>query len=113
MEWSVGRLHLPAPRLWTAVRCKNGDVISATIIGNVITAYKNGAVMGQTSDPTFTAGTPGIGFNLENGTASCRGTNDRYGFSAFSATDTIGLDLGEFRSPPLCSRRRNESPCRR
>jgi hypothetical protein len=68
---------------------KNGDVVSATIVDNVITAYKNGTMMGEATDPTFAQGSPGMGFNLENRLPACRGTNDRYGFSTFSATDTI------------------------
>jgi len=68
---------------------KNGDVISATIVGDTITAYRNGEALAQATDHTFASGSPGMGFNLENGPAECRGTNDRYGFSSFEATDAI------------------------
>jgi len=64
-----------------------GDVVSATIAGNVITAYKNGVQMGQAVDNTFTSGSPGMGFNLENAAPGCAGTNGNYGFTNFSATD--------------------------
>jgi hypothetical protein len=67
----------------------NGDVMKATIVGNRITAYKNGVMMGSVTDDTFTSGNPGIGFNLESPPPGCRDTNDRYGFTAFSATDSI------------------------
>jgi len=30
-----------------------------------------------------------MGYNLENAAPGCRGTNDRYGFSRFEATDSI------------------------
>lgn len=66
---------------------KDGDVVSASMVGNVITAYKNGVQMGQATDSTFTAGTPGMGFNLENGLAGCRGTNGDYGFTSYTASD--------------------------
>ena len=69
---------------------KNGDVISATIIGDTITAYRNGDALARATDHTFASGSPGMGFNLENGRAECRGTNDRYGYSRFEATDSIG-----------------------
>jgi hypothetical protein len=66
---------------------KDGDVVSAKIVGNVITAYKNGVVMGTATDNTYTTGSPGVGFNLENAASGCSGSNDQYGFSRFTATD--------------------------
>jgi len=68
---------------------KNGDVISATIVGDTITAYRNGEPLAQATDDTFASGSPGMGFSLENGPAECRGTNDRYGFRSFQAMDAI------------------------
>ena len=65
-------------------------MVSATIVGPVITAYKNGVLMAQATDAAIGTGNPGIDFNLENAQPQCCGTNDRYGFSAFSATDTVG-----------------------
>jgi len=61
----------------------DGDVVKATIVGNVITVFKNGVKMAQVTDATFTTGRPGIGFFLQGGT----GTNRDYGFTSFSATD--------------------------
>jgi hypothetical protein len=71
---------------------RNGDVVRATISGHVITVYKNGQVETTVdvtdAGPAFTSGTPGVGFNLENGNGSqCPGNNSSYGFSRFSATD--------------------------
>ncbi len=66
----------------------NGDVVSATVVGNVITAYKNGVQQGQATDNTFAGGSPGIGFNLTNDVSGCPGTNGNYGFSSFSALDS-------------------------
>jgi len=69
----------------------NGDTVTATIVGNVITAYKNGVQQGQATDSTFSNGSPGIGFNLNNEVGGCPATNPNYGFSSFSASDsTIG-----------------------
>jgi hypothetical protein len=66
---------------------KEGDVVKATIVGNLITAYKNGVEMGSAMDPanTFTTGNPGMGFNLETGDSSCIGTNGDYGFTDYTA----------------------------
>jgi hypothetical protein len=63
-----------------------GDTVKATIVGNVITAYINGAPVGTATDSTYATGNPGMGFNLETGDASCVGTNGDYGFTRFTAT---------------------------
>ena len=52
------------------------------MVGNVITSYINGVAVLQVTDNTYTNGTPGIGFYLQNGT----GVNADYGFSTFTAT---------------------------
>jgi hypothetical protein len=59
---------------------KTGDVVKAIIVGNVISAYKNGVLMGQATDNTFTSGNPGMGFNEQS-------YNGDYGFSSFTASD--------------------------
>ena len=56
-----------------------GDVVKATIVGNVITAYKNGVKLDQVTDNTYPAGNPGMGFN--------EGKNGDYGITRFTATD--------------------------
>lgn len=56
-----------------------GDVVKATIVGNVITAYKNGVQLGQVTDNTYPTGSPGMGFN--------EGENGDYGITRFTATD--------------------------
>lgn len=68
---------------------RDGDVVSASIAGNVITAYRNGLPLGSARDDTYTAGKPGIGFNLENKNAGCPGTNGDYGFTSMTATDDV------------------------
>lgn len=71
---------------------RDGDVMSASIVGNVITAYLNGVQKGQVDitsigGTVYSTGNPGIGFNLENAPAGCRGTNGDYGFTSFTAFD--------------------------
>ena len=61
------------------LRTETGDVIKATMVGNVITTYKNGVQMGQVTDNTFLTGRPGFGFN--------EGINGDYGITRFTATD--------------------------
>jgi hypothetical protein len=62
---------------------QTGDVVKATIVGNVITVYVNGVQTIQGIDDTFKTGSPGIGFYLEGVT----GVNADYGFSSFAASD--------------------------
>ena len=61
----------------------DGDVVKATMIGNVLTVYINGVQMIQTTDDTFKTGNPGMGFFIDGAT----GENGNYGFSSFMATD--------------------------
>jgi hypothetical protein len=61
----------------------DGDVVRASIIGNVITAFINGTQVAQATDTTFTRGNPGMGFYLEG----MAGLNADYGFTYFSASD--------------------------
>lgn len=67
----------------------NGDVVSASIVGTMITAYKNGVQVGQVTDTTWATGSPGMGFNLENAPPGCVGTNSDYGYATYQAIDWI------------------------
>jgi hypothetical protein len=62
----------------------DGDVVKATIAGNTITAYINGVQVVQGTDSTYTSGSPGMGFNIQGGSASQEAD---YGFNGFAATD--------------------------
>ena len=44
-----------------------GDVVKATIVGNVISSYVNGTLVAQASDSSFTSGRPGISFFIRPG----------------------------------------------
>jgi hypothetical protein len=56
----------------------HGDVIEATIEGDVITGYINGEAVITVSDDTWKTGAPGIGFNFGVGD-----TYDDHGLSSF------------------------------
>ena len=62
---------------------KDGDMVKATMIGNVLSVYINGVQKIQLSDGKFSSGNPGIGYYLEGGT----GVIGDFGFSSFTATD--------------------------
>jgi hypothetical protein len=58
-------------RDWTSLKkhtgaqfgVKDGDVVEATIVGNVIKGYLNGEEVISATDDTYKEGSPGIGFN--------------------------------------------------
>lgn len=68
----------------SATTVRDGDTLKASVIGNVITMYHNGAKRAQLTDNSYATGNPGIGFCC--GTLA---TNHYYGFTAFSATDGV------------------------
>jgi hypothetical protein len=61
----------------------NGDVVKATIVGNVIIAYINNLEVARAVDNTYSTGSPGMGFFLQGAS----GLNRDYGFSSFTASD--------------------------
>jgi len=65
---------------------KTGDVISASINGNLIIGYVNGMEVIRGTDSTYTSGSPGIGFFLQGGTSTL---NSNFGFSSFSVSDGV------------------------
>lgn len=70
-------------------QAKAGDVVEATMVGHVITAYKNGVKMGQAVDSVYATGRPGMGFNEQE--------NGDYGYTEFTASDESVSAL----EPPL------------
>jgi hypothetical protein len=62
----------------------DGDTISASAVGDLITLYVNGAEITHANDSTWTDGNPGMGF-WRGGTGPC-GTPGDYGFTSYTAT---------------------------
>ena len=56
----------------------DGDIVEATIVGNLITGLINGAEVISTTDGTYAEGSPGVGFNFYVGE-----TNVDHGFTSF------------------------------
>jgi len=61
----------------------NGDVIEASAMGDVISAYKNGVLQARVEDHTFRTGSPGMGTDWGPG------TNTDFGLSQYMATDQL------------------------
>lgn len=57
---------------------KDGDVVEACIVGNVIRGYINGVEVTTAVDDTYAGGAPGIGFNFGVGD-----TNVDHGFTSY------------------------------
>lgn len=57
---------------------KDGDVIEATVVGNVLKGFVNGVELISATDDVFDSGAPGIGFNFGVGD-----TNVDHGLSSF------------------------------
>jgi hypothetical protein len=71
----------------------DGDVVKATISGDVITSYINGVQVLRATDDSYRSGSPGMGFYLERAT----GVNADFGFTKFAATDGPSTDLDLLR----------------
>ncbi|HTW78106.1 MAG TPA: hypothetical protein VME23_01050 [Terracidiphilus sp.] len=71
--------------LTTGPGLSDGDQVSASIVGNVITAWINGVQVLQAADTQkrFISGNPGMGFYYQ-GSA---GSDSDFGFTAFTASD--------------------------
>jgi len=64
---------------------KNGDVVTATIVGNVLHSYINGVLVVEATDSTYTTGSPGLAFFFQGSAGSA----SDFGFSSFTASDSI------------------------
>ncbi len=61
----------------------SGDVIKATIVGNVISTYINGSLRARAIDSTYTSGQPGIGFFAGRGGSF---DNSNFGLTSYTAS---------------------------
>jgi hypothetical protein len=81
----LGKFTYLADRRGTNYGLNNGDILKASVIGNVITVYINGVEKARATDDTFKAGNPGIGEYLACETGQGIGSNFDFGFSSFTA----------------------------
>jgi len=65
-------------RTGPAYGVKHGDVVEATVVGNVLTGLVNGVEVISVTDDVFGEGAPGVGFNFYVGD-----TNVDHGFTSF------------------------------
>lgn len=67
----------------------DGDVVRATVVGDMVTAFINGQRVLSATDTRYDAGSPGMGFYLELRKGATRG--GVCGFSRFAANDHAAL----------------------
>jgi hypothetical protein len=82
-EGALGKFSYVKQVVGSQYGVADGDVVKASIIGNVITVYINGIQMIRVTDDAFKSGNPGMGFFIDGAT----GVNGDFGFSKFIATD--------------------------
>jgi hypothetical protein len=80
VRWNgrIGDFTSLARRMGPDCGVQHGDIVEATIVGNVIRSYINGVEVLSATDDRFTSGGPGVGFNFFVGN-----TNVDHGFSSF------------------------------
>jgi hypothetical protein len=62
-----------------------GDVLKATAVGNVLSIFLNGTLLGSVSDATFPNGKPGVGFDSSLSTYDY----STFGLSQFAAAEIV------------------------
>jgi hypothetical protein len=80
VRWNgkIGDFTSLARRMGSQFGVKHGDIVEATIVGNVIRSYINGVEVLSAVDDAVKTGAPGVGFNFFVGD-----TNVDHGFSSF------------------------------
>lgn len=79
-DGAIGRWKSLTRKVGAEFGVKDGDVVEASIVGNVIKGYINGVEVTSAVDDTYDSGGPGIGFNFGVGT-----TNVDHGFTSWEA----------------------------
>ncbi len=64
---------------------KDGDILKASIVGNLIRVYVNGVEKARVRDDKYKTGNPGIGEFLHGGVGRGVGSNPDFGFTSFTA----------------------------
>jgi hypothetical protein len=88
----LGKFTYLADQRGTNYGLNNGDIVRASIVGNVITVYINGVEKTRATDDTFKTGNPGIGEFLACDSGQGIGSNSEFGFSSFTARGLGGTN---------------------
>jgi len=84
-EGPLGKFTYLADKRGADYGLKDGDVLKASIVGNVITVFVNGVEKARVTDDTHKTGNPGIGTFLFCDDGRGVGSNADFGFRSFTA----------------------------
>ncbi len=84
-EGPLGKFTYLADKRGANYGLKDGDILKASIVGNVITVFVNGVEKAQVKDDTHKTGNPGIGTFLSCDGGRGIGSNKDFGFRNFTA----------------------------
>ncbi len=84
-EGPLGKFTYLADKRGADFGLKDGDILKASIVGNVITVFVNGVEKAQVKDDTHKTGSPGIGTFLSCDGGRGIGSNKDFGFKNFTA----------------------------
>ncbi len=84
-EGPLGKFTYLADKRGVNYGLKDGDILKASIVGNVITVFVNGVEKAQVKDDTYKTGNPGIGTFLSCDGGRGVGSNKDFGFRNFTA----------------------------
>ncbi len=103
-EGPLGKFTYLADKRGAGYGLKDGDILKASIVGNVITVSINGVEKAQVKDDTHKMGNPGIGTFLQCDGGRGAGSNKNFGFRNFTArgiggnqTANSGTSMGATR----------------
>jgi hypothetical protein len=92
-DGSLGKFTYLTQKQGVGYGVTDGDVVKATIFGDVIRVYVNDVQVLQVTDATYSSGNPGMGFWFKRGSGliarfeNSTGHNVDYGFTRFAAWD--------------------------
>ncbi len=89
----LGKFTYLADKRGTNCGLNNGDILKASIVGNVITVCINGVEKARCTDDTFKTGNPGIGEFLACQSGKGVGSNSDFGFASFTARGLGGTNI--------------------
>jgi hypothetical protein len=84
-EGPLGQFTYLADQRGTDYGLKHGDILKASVRGNVISVYVNDVLKAQATDDHYKTGNPGIGEFLGCHGRRGFGSNTNFGFSSFTA----------------------------
>ena len=94
-EGPLGKFTYLADLRGTNYGLKSGDVLKASVIGNLIRVYINGVEKARATDNTYKIGNPGIGEFLYCDNGKGIASNSDFGFSSFTARGLSGTSQAQ------------------